>query len=270
MGRVRLKDAARIRNQRKVFRFLVARFRSQRAFSKENIESLTSWTGTSFPTYWSKQLSQFTIPAGGGRFRVSEAFRPYATWARYRQHVTQVRHVSSDYSCKQYDNVLVYDFFMPLTNEGHLRITLDALCYQDTILARLRTRNRTELESHFKRRRGESADKYLRRACRWISGFFVGYSISHVNGRFRAGRIASLDEAAQIQSGGGRYLIDETTAIVRFIFPCESQEQAETVEWFFHALFVESILQVVNGEDAIWMIESGLRNRLHIWRVEEA
>jgi hypothetical protein len=42
------------------------------------------------------------------------------------------------------------------------------------------------------------------------------------------------------------------------------------VRWLFKALFVRSILQVVNGEAEIWMIESGLRNRLHIWRVEAA
>jgi hypothetical protein len=34
-------------------------------------------------------------------------------------------------------------------------------------------------------------------------------------------------------------------------------------------LFVQSIVQVVNGEDEIWMIEGGMRNRLHIWRVEQ-
>lgn len=47
-------------------------------------------------------------------------------------------------------------------------------------------------------------------------------------------------------------------------------EDAATIRWFFRALFVQSILQVVNGEDEIWMVESGMRNRLHIWRVEEA
>lgn len=96
----------------------------------------------------------------------------------------------------------------------------------------------------------------------------MGYSISHVGGRFRAGKIASLAGAAKVQLGGGRYLIDETTAIVRFIFPCKNRKEAETVEWFFRFLFVESILQVVNGEDEIWMVESGIWNRLHIWRVE--
>jgi hypothetical protein len=46
------------------------------------------------------------------------------------------------------------------------------------------------------------------------------------------------------------------------------EEEAKTIRWFFNALFVQSIIQVVNGEAEIWMVESGLRTRLHIWRVE--
>ena len=73
--------------------------------------------------------------------------------------------------------------------------------------------------------------------------------------------------AADLGRAIGRYLIDETTAIVRFIFPCDEDEEA--VRWFFNTLFVESIIQVVNGEAEIWMVESGMQNRLHIWRVED-
>jgi hypothetical protein len=50
----------------------------------------------------------------------------------------------------------------------------------------------------------------------------------------------------------------------------DATQDADRVRWLFKALFVRSILQVVNGEAEIWMIESGLRNRLHIWRVEAA
>ena len=74
-------------------------------------------------------------------------------------------------------------------------------------------------------------------------------------------------DAAKLEERGGRYLIDETTAIVRFIFPCDGDE--ETIRWFFNTLFVESIIQVVAGEEQIWMVESGMENRLHIWRTED-
>ena len=76
-----------------------------------------------------------------------------------------------------------------------------------------------------------------------------------------------MAEAAGIQESGGRYLIDETTAVTRFIFPCGGD--AQVIRWFFEALFVQSIIQVVNGEAEIWMVESGLVNQLHIWKVAE-
>jgi hypothetical protein len=78
---------------------------------------------------------------------------------------------------------------------------------------------------------------------------------------------------------------------VKFIFPCgepkdvplysetaepEAPEEAapaggkeaRRVDWLFHELFVKSVVQVVNGEAEIWMVESGLRNRLHTWKVQ--
>lgn len=102
----------------------------------------------------------------------------------------------------------------------------------------------------------------------------------------------TIRDAAKIEEDYDRYLVDETTAIVRFIFPCgkpirrksgsvadfddperdstdqDGREEAKKIRWFFNALFVQSVLQVVNGEAEIWMVESGLQNRLHIWRVE--
>jgi len=36
------------------------------------------------------------------------------------------------------------------------------------------------------------------------------------------------------------------------------------VRWSFDNLFVSSILEVVNAEDEIWLVESGMKNRLHI------
>ena len=67
---------------------------------------------------------------------------------------------------------------------------------------------------------------------------------------------------------GYRYLVDETTAVTRFIFPCGAPEEADQVRYLFEALFVESIIQLINAEDEIWMVESGDQNRVHIWSVE--
>jgi hypothetical protein len=258
---------ARVDNQKQAFEFLVDHLDSQEPFTRDEFKSVANWTGSTFPTYWSKQFKPFMVEVDGGQLRVSEAFRPYTTWERFRQHVTQVRRVTStDYKHFKYDNLLVYEFIMPLTNEAPLRDTLDALFFKDTILAKLKSLDIAELEAHFSRDNNEAEKEYLDRICGWISKTFVGYPVSHVGGRFRTEKLSTREEAAEIERRR-RYLIDETTAVTRFIFPCDEDHQR--VDWFFHSLFVKSIIQVVNGEDEIWMVESGLRNRLHIWRIVE-
>jgi hypothetical protein len=163
--------------------------------------------------------------------------------------------------------VLIFEFFMPLSNEAHLRTTLDALFYKDTLLARLRAQDEEELYKYFSLEPKEDKDAYWGRLCNWIAPRFVGYSISHVNGRFRAERLSTREEAAA-PAFRKRYLIDETTAVTRFIFPCQDKDDAERIRWFFQVLFVKSIIQLVNGEDEVWMVESGLQNRIYIWRID--
>lgn len=251
-------------NQRKAFEFLVERLDSQDPFNKAEFESITTWQGKTFQTYWSKQFEQFVIPAAGGKFRVSESFRPFTSWEKFQQHVTQVRRISSDYKRASYLN-LTFEFFMPLSNEAHLKTTLDSLFYKDTILAKLKTQDEAELSKNYPKQPNESNDAYLNRLCNWIANRFVGYSISHVNGRFRAEQLSTREEAANLRT---RYLIDETTAVTRFIFPCQDPNEAKQIRWFFECLFVNSIIQVVNGEAEIWMIESGLESKVYVWRVE--
>jgi hypothetical protein len=283
--------AGRTENQRQVFEFLATHFKSQEPFTKSKLQGVTTWEGTTFPTYWSKLYQPFCVPAEKNAFRVSEAFRAYANWKAFRAHVTQVRSVA-DYTVLRHDSVLIFEFFMPLTNESQLRTTLDALFYEDTILTRLKVIGRATIEHHFDSAQGERDDAYFARLCKWIEKRFVGYSVMTVDGRFRAQDLMPLAKAAEIAESGDRYLIDETTAIVRFIFPCgnsvtrplgaldldepasdphdtSGEEEAKKIRWFFNALFVRGIIQAVNGEAEIWMVESGLQNRLHIWRVIE-
>ncbi len=287
------------KNWIEIFEFLCEHLSSQDVFRKEDLESQTNWKGTTFPTHFSKRIKQFLIPAGSELFRVTEAFRPFAAdWHKFqREVVTQVRRVFSDYTVLAHHAVLIFEFFMPLTNETHLRNTLDALFYRDTVLNRLRAVGVTELQERIPAESGENDDSYLDRVCEWISNKFVGYSISQVTGRFRAGDLSTIAQASHLQEKGRRYLVDETTAIVKFIFPCGDptrkepplvnydlvmegagdddkiddaiKKEADMVRWFFSILFVESIVQTVNGEDEIWMVESGLRNALHIWRAED-
>jgi hypothetical protein len=277
-------------NQRKVHEFLVERFNSQEPFSKDDMFAVTDWKSATQDTYWSKQFSAFVIRAGSGRWRVSEKFRHFIEWERFQKHVTQVRGGAEAYRRYRHDNVLIFEFFMPLTHEGPLRESLDALFYRDTVRRRLRSLGLSELHKHFPQSGDESEETYINRVSDWVSKRIGGYSISHVAGRFRPAELSTIDEATEVFKKGGRYLVDETTAVVRFIFPCGPpaekrqlpigdqetgepsdpvvKEEADRIRWVFHALFVQSIVQVVSGEDEIWMVETGMRNCLHIWRVE--
>jgi hypothetical protein len=133
------------RNQRAIFDFLSARFRSQESFKTKELERATDLNGQSFRTYWSKWIAQFTVPVDDVSFRVSEAFRSYSTWDRFRDVATQVRRAASEYTSLIYNDVIMYEFFMPLTNEGLLRNALDALFFKDTVESRLKTLDKEKL-----------------------------------------------------------------------------------------------------------------------------
>ena len=280
-------------NQRSMYEFILARFKDQQPFDKDDVKATTTLAESSFDTYWSKQLRQLFVPAPSKKFRVGEAFRPLLPWEKFQQHVTQVRRVSSDYSSFVHRHVVVFDFFLPLAQEEHLRRSLDALFYLDTIRTKLRIVELESVKRVFPQDANETDANFYERVALWIARRFGGYSISHVSGRFRAAGVLDQDAAFDLQREGGRYLVDETTAVVRFIFPCGSAERsgppfhaedigdddaasddsafldAEKVRWAFRTLFVQSIVQVVNGEAEIWMMESGMRSRLHMWRVED-
>lgn len=263
------------RNQRRAFEFLREHFRQDEPFTKDELEKHAGWSEKSLSTYWSKQFEPFIQPVhprekGPGQlYRVTDVFLIVGTWPKFRRHVSQKRRLTYEYKHTLYQTVLMFEFFLPLTNETVLRNALDALFYRDTIQKKLLAIGLMPLKDQIEPRDGESDKTYLDRVIAWVGEQFGGYSISHVNGRFRSEKMQTMQDAAGIQERGGRYLIDETTAVTRFIFPCEYEAHAARVSWFFHQLFVESVIQVA-GEAEIWMIESGTGNPcLHIWRGKE-
>jgi hypothetical protein len=155
---------------------------------------------------------------------------------------------------------------MPLTNEEHLRMTLDSLFYKDRVLARLRTIGVTQLAQKFLRAEELTDEQYFDEILNFIKNRFVGYSISHVDGRFRSDTLLTQDQAGALQKKGERYLVDETTAVTRFIFPYQNNKELAKVKYVFEILFIRSIIQLVNGEEQIWMVESGSAGQqLHVW-----
>jgi hypothetical protein len=274
----------RLAPQRAAFAFLLNKFNTQELFNSREFNEATGWSEVSFRTYLSKQFRELLISVGD-QYRVSLAFRQYSTWSKFRDGVvTQNRRLTREYARTCYSNVVMFEFFMPLRNEEYLRVALDTLFYKDSIKLRLRTISEIDLQGKFPPLFQEQSPAYLERVCEWIGQKFVGYSINHVTGRFRAGNLKTRDELEP----GERYLVDETTAVVRFIFACDAgsrdvaplyllpadslervKQEADLIRWFFSELFVESILEVVNGEDEIWLLESGMQKQLHIYKVQD-
>jgi hypothetical protein len=282
--------------QEKAFKFLLDKFNSQELFTLEQFAKAGGWdpTASTFRTYFSKQFEGLLIK-NGDLYGVSQLFLKYNQWPKFRDSVvTQKRILRREYSASSYETVIMFEFFMPLTNEASLRMALDALFFEDTIRFRLKTVDQSALLAAFPKKEAEAADAHFKRMFQWLSDKFVGYSIGHVAGRFRAldlkTRRQVYEDAAS--SNSQLYLVDETTAIVRFIIPCGGgvkdhflaentgaqlplgeasnlEAEARTIKWFFNTLFVSSILELVNGEDQIWLLESGMHNQLHVWRVKE-
>jgi len=256
--------------QRKALKFLRERLQSQEPFTKQQLQDATGWQkpGT-FNTYWSKQIKPLVVTVTRDTFRVGEALRPLMTWKKFRRHASQNRPLAADYTKHKYEYPVIFEFFLPLTNETPLRMTLDALFFRENISPKLKAIGIKELTKRIPKNKDESDGIYLERVADWVGDHFGGYSISHVNGRYKAGKLSTHDQVTQREKLGHRYLVDETTAVTRFIFPCEDDEEAERVRYFFEALFTESIIQLINAEDEIWMVESGDEVRVHVWRVDD-
>ena len=145
-------------------------------------------------------------------------------------------------------------------------MTLDSLFYKDRVLARLKTIGIPKLGAKFAKADFVSDDDYFKWILDFIKDRFIGYSIYHVDGRFRSDTLLTQDQAATLQKKGERYLIDETTAVTRFIFPYQNDEELGRIKFLFQVLFIRSIIQLVNGEEQIWMVESGTAgSQLHRW-----
>lgn len=145
-----------------------------------------------------------------------------------------------------------------------MRKNLDELFYRDTLYRLISTINTDDLTHIYGKEENETDDQYYERLTNQASNLFWGYSISHVSGRYRTGDeiLTKIEAAKKI---GKAYLVDETTAIVRFIFPYEDgqEEYHSNLDQLFHVLFVKVIIEAIRDEDEIWLLESMGNTVLH-------
>ena len=153
----------RTRPQRRAFLFFREHLQTQEPFTIDQFVQATGWNkpGT-FQTYIGKQYKGLieAVNEDEGEFRVTDAFWKFVTWRKFRGHVTQVRRVVSTYEPKS-SNGLIYDFLMPLTNEEHLRMTLDSLFYKDRVHAQLRTISIPALSAMFPKAEETPNEQYF-------------------------------------------------------------------------------------------------------------
>jgi hypothetical protein len=251
--------------QRAVHKFFMERLQTLEPFTKKDLQDVTGWQDKALDTYWSKQYKGLVEDLGNGQYRMRERFRLYSPWKKFQALVTQVRTIPPTYAPTVFDQIVTYEFYLPLAHEAALRVTLDSLFYRDALLPRLKRIGMLALEKKFSKGLTQSDDDFLESILAFIQTKFGGYSTYHVDGRFRGGDLCTQDAAAAFQKTGQRYLVDETTAVVRFIFPTKDAEP-DQVRFLFEELFINAITEQVSGEDEIWVVESGLRNRVSIWK----
>lgn len=281
----------------RAFIFLQNHSRSPEAFSKEDFKEFANYPNPdNFDTYYSKKFRHFLeeAPNEVNEYLVSGVFKKYSKWKKFKAYYSQSSKIKVNYVEEYYKNLMIFEFFMPLTNENDLRSSLDELFYKDTVKLALNRILKSELIKAFPKEEEEPEEQYIDRICNWISMRFGGYSIGTVRGRFKTDDLKTFSEEAILKASGIDYLIDETTAIVRFIFyvgiPCRNlilfnieqfndsleegyneedlHREANQIRYIFKNLFVRNLIELINGEDEIWMLESGIRNRLYIWKPE--
>jgi hypothetical protein len=251
-------------------------------FTVQDLMDATGWKPASARTYLRKQFEDY-LRQDEQNYFVKTSFS-HVSLENFLDIVTQNRRVISQYSRSVYSRVVVYEFLLPLTKENFLRDSLDALFFRDTVEARLKEIGVERLEEYLPRTSLDEAD-YTNSVVSFVSDHFGGYSISHVQGRFKADVLISRDELSERILSGEKYLIDETTALVRFIVPCKAsgspfssqgqpeqkpdeasiEAEIEAIRFLFFELFVEAIVAVIKNEEEIWLLERADSERLYVW-----
>ncbi len=277
---------------RLAYRFFQERLNSNTLFTAADLMAVTGWTASTAKTYLGKQWREFIDRRGGGELWVRPDFQRLTENA-FLQLATQNRRVFTSYRRVKYREIVTYEFLLPLTREDQLRKALDSLFYEDTIRQRLAEIGLKGLRTWLPPRDDEPDEAYVARVCAFVSDRFGGYSITHVSGRYRAAALADRAHAGQMLAADARYIIDETTASVRFIIPIDAtkdedpatidelrvgdvelaaaaMEEMTVIHLLFFGLFVEAVVRMVNGEDEIWLVEeTGRSHSLYAWRREE-
>lgn len=129
-----------------LFDFLKGHAKAETHFSFEDMKKVvTTWRekGT-WDTYVSKKFKPF-IERSGDRYRVKKTFIK-VTLPEFAELFTQKSEPVPTWSRATYEEIVSYEFLMPLTREDKLRAALDEVFYRDTIDERTSMFDETERE----------------------------------------------------------------------------------------------------------------------------
>jgi hypothetical protein len=276
------------------FEFLRKHAESQTGFDIDQLASAAGWTKVSARTYINKKWKDYLREKkqnGKKIFTVQKSFLRL-TQQQFLAQFTQKETIRTAYERAKHVSFVQFEFLLPLTREDKLRRALDDLFYKDTMTARLHDIGLENMVRLITREEREAEEKYVDRVCHAVAERFGGYSVTHVQGRYKAWELLSRREAGDLIAEDKQYLIDETTAVVRFIVPCRTgrtlfaddfdsvneaicepdtlhatdlQNEVALVRALFFHFFVEAVVGTVQGEEEIWLLESGHTNRLYRW-----
>ena len=270
-------------NIRRAFEFLLKHAKSEKPFKLDELVKASGWTTGTAKIYLGKKSSDLVKKKNGVYHVTPEIFR--VRFEDFKDLYRQKQRLFTDYVRESPQKVLVYEFFMPLSREDRLREALDNLFYKDTVEQRIKEIGVSKIRDALKLPEPSSDEDVIQFVIQFMDNTIGGYSLHLVNGRFRAGSLATKSEVVNRPFSQGPYLVDETTAVVRFVLPVNanqeppsqmglfepakdtpsSDELAEQMRWLFLKFFAEAVTRVVKKEDEIWLLESGVRSALYRW-----
>jgi hypothetical protein len=267
---------------RKAFNFLTKHASTGTPFSTDQLAKASSWSIQNTKTNLTKRLSDIVAPSAGKLVAKPEILR--VRYQDFQDLFRQKQRLFTDYLLVVTPQVLIYEFFMPLAREDRLREALDNLFFLDTVRQRVLEIGTAPIREHIALPAATTDDETLRLVTDFVQDIISGYSMYLVSGRFRTSPLTTRSDVASRPLSAGPYLADETTAVVRFILPVETEPEsaqlslfpparmatepsnrAEQIRWLFLNIFAEAVTRVVRKEDEIWLVESGMRSALYRW-----
>jgi hypothetical protein len=268
---------------KRAFDFLSKHAKSGKSFTLQELITASGWKPGNTKTNLSKRLSELVTVKDGMYYANPEIFR--VRLEDFKDLFRQKHRLFTDYSVNLSQDVLVYEFFMPLSREDRLRDALDNLFYQDAIEQRIREIGLEKIRISLNLPDSNSDNEVKQFVIQFINNTIGGYSLHLVSGRFRAGSLVTREAVATRPFSEGPYLVDEMTAVVRFILPVSTDQdsisqmnlfepakdsaiadkRAEQMRWLFLNFFAEAVTRVVKNEEEIWLLESGLKSALYRW-----